>query len=268
MNPSVATFSLENRIILLTGAAGLLGTPMARQIAEAGAHVILNGRSKEKLENLAEEIQSAGHSCTVMAFDVSDEAAIDTAVVDITKKFGKLHGIVNNAYAGPTGNVASSTPQQTRDSLNYNITMPFYIVQQCLPLLKKGREDGFSSAVVNIASMYGVVSPDPRIYGDSGFNNPPFYGAGKAGLIQVTKYLACHLATEGVRVNSISPGPFPPDRAKTDHPEFYEKLRLKVPMERTGQPGEISGAVQFLLSDAASFITGINLPVDGGWTAN
>jgi NAD(P)-dependent dehydrogenase (short-subunit alcohol dehydrogenase family) len=132
-----------------------------------------------------------------------------------------------------------------------------------IPLLEKAE----SKSVVNVASMYGMVSPDDRIYGESGRNSPPFYGAGKAGLIQLTRYLACHLASKNIRVNAISPGPFPPQSIRIDDPEFHARLAAKVPMGRVGLADEIGGAVQFLLSEAASFITGVNIPIDGGWTA-
>ena len=121
--------------------------------------------------------------------------------------------------------------------------------------------------MVNIASMYGSVSPDPAIYGDSGANNPPSYGAAKAGLIQFTRYAACHFAAERIRVNCISPGPFPAQRYFDQDPEFRRRLENKIPMRRTGDPQEIRGPLLFLASDASSYVTGINLPVDGGWTA-
>jgi NAD(P)-dependent dehydrogenase (short-subunit alcohol dehydrogenase family) len=115
--------------------------------------------------------------------------------------------------------------------------------------------------------MYGVVSPDPSIYGDSGKNNPAHYGATKAGMIQLTRYLACNLSPGRIRVNSVSPGPFPDTEVDPGIPQFYEKLAAKVPMGRTGRPQEAAAPVVFLLSEAASYVNGANLPVDGGWTA-
>jgi NAD(P)-dependent dehydrogenase (short-subunit alcohol dehydrogenase family) len=115
--------------------------------------------------------------------------------------------------------------------------------------------------------MYGMVSPDPRIYGNSGQNNPPFYGAAKGALLQLTRYAACHLASHKIRVNAISPGPFPAGNLQESNPAFYKELCNKNPMNRIGHPDELAGAILFLASDAASFVTGINLPVDGGWTA-
>ena len=257
------SFLLKDKLILITGAAGHLGTAICHQLAGAGAHVVINGRSAEKLQVLAEAIKNGGGRATPLVADVTKETDQQYIVEQISQAFGRLDGLVNNAYAGAVGTIESTTAEQMRNSLEMNLVAPFSLIQMLLPLLKKSEAPG----IVNVTSMYGMVSPDGRIYGDSGQNNPPFYGAGKGGLIQLTRYLACHLATKNIRVNAISPGAFPPQRIKTDYPEFHAKLAAKVPMERIGLADEVGGAVQFLLSDAASYITGVNIPIDGGWTA-
>lgn len=141
-------------------------------------------------------------------------------------------------------------------------------MQAGLELLKNAAKIKRGGAsVVNVASMYGQVSPDPRIYGNSGSNNPPYYGAAKAGLIQLTRYMACHLGHFNIRVNSLCPGPFPPESIKEKNPAFYNQLCFKNPLGRIGEAHEVAGPVVFLLSAASSFITGANLAVDGGWTS-
>jgi NAD(P)-dependent dehydrogenase (short-subunit alcohol dehydrogenase family) len=195
-------FDLEGRTILVTGAAGHLGEAISYQLAAAGARVILNGRSAEKLESLRNEIHKSGYMADILSFDITDQSA----VVEALGTIDSLDGIVNNAYHGVTGTIELTTPEQMRDSLEINLTAPFFLIQRCLPLLRKSSKGG--AAIVNIASMYGIVSPDPRIYESAVDNNPPFYGAGKAGLIQLTRYLACHLAHDNIRVNAVSPGHF------------------------------------------------------------
>ncbi len=115
--------------------------------------------------------------------------------------------------------------------------------------------------------MYGVVSPDPRIYTETTRPNTPEYGAAKAGLLQLTRYLACQLGPMCIRVNSISPGPFPAPAVQQADPEFIRRLGHKNPLGRIGSPDELAGPVVFLASDASSYVTGANIVVDGGWTA-
>lgn len=257
------SLDLKNRCILVTGAAGHLGRAICCQLASAGASLIVNGRSIAGLQALVAELRAMERCATVLQADIAQESERQRMAEFISSEFGKLDGLVNNAYGGAVGTIETTTVEQIRASLELSITAPFNLVQLLLPAM---RTSGTAS-IVNIASMYGMVSPDGRIYGSSGYNSPPFYGAGKAGLIQLTRYLACHLAGQGIRVNSVSPGPFPPPSIKVNQPEFHGRLAAKVPMGRIGASDEVGGAVQFLLSEAASYITGINLPVDGGWTA-
>jgi NAD(P)-dependent dehydrogenase (short-subunit alcohol dehydrogenase family) len=125
------------------------------------------------------------------------------------------------------------------------------------------KSNGYAS-IINIASMYGIVSPQQRLYSSEQQSNPPFYGASKAGLIQLTKYAACEFGKEGIRVNVVSPGPFP--NKETNRRGFIDKLCKQVPLGRVGDADEIQGPLIFLASNASSFVNGENLVVDGGWT--
>lgn len=260
-------FRLDGRVALVTGAAGYLGRSVSSILAEAGAHVYLNGRS-DKVTKFADELNRKGLKASPAIFDVTVEREVTTAVQKIGVEYGRLDVLVNNAYQGKTGTVETSNSEDFSSAYDIAVTAAFRLVQLARPLLKKaaGNNPGGAS-VINIASMYGTVSPDPAIYGESGMNNPPFYGAAKGGLIQLTRYLACHLAGSKIRVNSISPGPFPFQEIAEKNLVFFKELCRRNPLGRIGEPDELRGPVLLLASDAGSYITGINLPVDGGWTA-
>jgi gluconate 5-dehydrogenase len=119
--------------------------------------------------------------------------------------------------------------------------------------------------IINIGSMYGTISPDLRIYDNEKHANSPEYGAGKAAIIQFTKYLAVNYAKNGIRVNSISPGAFP-NKEVQKNKKFIKKLKSKIPLERLGQPEDLMGAIVFLASDDSSYVTGQNILIDGGWS--
>jgi len=261
-------FRLDGRVVLVTGATGHLGRPIARGIAMAGGIPVIAARSSEKLTSLAREIDSSQRGCHVIAFDVSDPQQCRVAIEGIRARAGRLDGIVNCANSPRAATVETARWDDFDAACRQNVMGPFLILQLALGLLRdSGRTLAGGASVVNVASMYGHVSPDPRIYGDSGKNNPPFYGAAKAALLQLTRYLAVHLGPDRIRVNSVSPGPFPPSSIAQSDPAFHAQLCDKTPLGRIGSAEELVGPVLFLLSDAASFITGADLAVDGGWRA-
>lgn len=261
-------FRLDGRRVLVTGASGHLGEPIARAVAMVGGIPVLAGRTPRKLDALAESLRTSGASCETQAFDIGSPQECRAAITTLSGTGDGLAGIVNCAYGGRAATVETSTDADFELAARQNLAGPFALIQAALPLLKKSAATSAGGAsVVNIASMYGHVSPDPRIYGDSGKNNPPFYGATKAGLLQLTRYLAAHLGAHRIRVNSISPGPFPPPSVAQTSPQFHARLCEKTPLGRIGVADELVGPVLFLLSDAASYVTGADLAVDGGWTA-
>lgn len=258
-------FSLERKTALLTGATGYLGREMALGLAEAGAHVLINSRSKSRGNALVDELREKGYSAEPAIFDVTSDSQVTTFANTLKNK--ALHVMINNAYCGGAGSVEYSSTVDYMDSYDVTLVAAHRLFQAVLSNLRLAAKESGEATIVNIASMYAMVSPDQRIYDSAKVVNPPFYGAAKAALLHWTKYMACEFAKEKIRVNSIAPGPFPSTIVQTDNPSLIKKLEQKVPMERVGQAPELIGPLLFLSSSASSYVTGSNLTVDGGWTA-
>jgi len=261
-------FSLKNKIVLVTGAAGHLGSQMVWALAQMGAHVILNGRNRANLQAMQNELHAQNFEATLWAIDITDKEVVSNELPIILDKFGQLDVLINNAYAGVPATLEKSRVEQFAQAYDLCVSSAFHLIQTALPHLKQAAKQT-SAAIINVSSMYGVISPDPSIYHDSGMNNPPYYGAAKAALLQLTRYLACHLATDNIRVNALVPGAFPKSsqELKERSPEFYKDLCQKIPMQRVGAAHELQGAVVFLASQASSFMTGAQICIDGGMTA-
>lgn len=262
-----ALFRLDGKVVVVTGAAGHLGRAIATGLAEAGGHVCLVGRTEGNLTALVRQLTEHGLKAEAQVCDVTRADQIAALVDRIGARWGRLDVLVNNAHAGRAGLMADSRKADYLSAMEIAVAAAAELVNASHALLKAAAAQNGDAAIINISSMYGMVSPDPRVYGSSGMNNPPHYGAAKAALLQYTRYAACHLAPDGIRVNAISPGPFPPDAVCERDPAFCGKLVDKVPMGRLGKPDDLKGAALFLASPASRFVTGANLPVDGGWTA-
>jgi len=257
---SDTTFRLDGRVAFVSGAAGHLGQAMTRALLRAGAQVILNGRNAERLSAFRATLADEGLApASIVCFDMSDTAA----VTGFFAAAPQLDILVNNAITVAMGTIATTSANDFATAYDSGVRAAFEAMRAAEPLLRKSA----GASVINIASMYGMVSPDPSIYGDSGLDSPPAYGPAKAALIQLTRYMACHWGPLGIRVNAIAPGPFPRPAFQNAHPAFVERLAAKTPLKRIGRAPEIGGVVTFLASEAASYITGAVLPVDGGWTA-
>ncbi|MDR1096706.1 MAG: SDR family oxidoreductase [Tannerella sp.] len=253
-------FSLKGRNIWVIGGAGYLGRPVVELLADVGAMPLccdLNDRAKDFVSSC--NLQGL---VTPVNIDTSNEKSIVEFVNEQISSGGIPDGIVNLSYAS-TSKPMEELTKEDFDSVNESISSTFMLTKEAgkyMASLHKG-------SIVLFSSMYGNVSPYPDVYDGLDMNkNPIEYGTGKAAIIQMTKYLAVHWGKQNVRCNCISPGPFPNPAVQKEHPEFIERLSGKSPMGRIGKSEEIAGIVAFLLSDAASYITGQNIMVDGGWT--
>lgn len=255
-------FSLKDTVSLVTGASGYLGREISTALAQSGSHVILQGRNESKLDILQKHLKDEGLSAETACFDLRNEESVKRYFQDFGHE--KINILINNAYYGGAGTIATSSTGDFRTSLDLSLTAPFLMMKLALPFLRSTKKDEIKS-IINIASMYGIVSPDLAMYDEEENANPAYYGAGKAGLIQLTKYAAVEFSKYSIRVNAISPGPFPsPDAFKNN--SLVRGIEERSLLRRVGKPTEISGAILYLGSHASSYVTGSNLIVDGGWT--
>lgn len=255
-------FNLQGKVAVLTGAAGWLGSAMSRALAEAGATLVVTSREADKIEAFAATLPGSGH--IGLGFDQGDTDSIPGFVEQVLAKTGKIDILVNNAYGSTAPSIDNATAEDFDKAYHVGVTAYFLLAREVANHLRSRRTPG---SIINIASMYGVVASYPDAYTDLPVNSPPTYHGLKGGLVHLTRHLAVYWAKDNIRVNSISPGPFPTAKTQSALPEFIGRLEQKVPMGRMGRPEELKGLVVLLASEAGSYITGQNILVDGGWTA-
>lgn len=255
-------FNLQGKVALVTGAAGWLGSAISRALAEAGATLAVTSRTADRAAEFAPTLPGKGH--VGLAFSQDDTDAIPDFVEQVVSRLGKIDILVNNAYGGTAPDIDNATAVDFDGAYHTGVTSYFLLARE---VVRRLRERGADGSIINIASMYGVVASYPEAYTDLPVNSPPNYHGLKGGLIHLTRHLAAYWAKDNVRVNAISPGPFPKDSIQQTMPEFIERLNSKVPLGRMGRPEELKGLVVLLASAAGSYITGQNILVDGGWTA-
>ena len=252
-------FRLDGRTAFVSAARGHLGRAMVQALAEAGAHVIVNGRDDAALSDFEQDLRKKGFSVERAAFDACDSAALREFFAGLPR----LDILVNNAVSMTVKSFASLTPQDFAQTYASSVTAAFEAVRSALPALKQGVSAVGEASVINIASMYGAVSPDARLYDAPEGQSPFHYGPAKAGLMQLSRHLAAELGPLKIRVNALVPGPFPNNVPAG----FGQRLASRTMLGRLGTPSEIAGPLLFLAAPASSFITGSALTVDGGWTA-
>lgn len=251
-------FNIRGKVAVVTGAAGQLGYQLAIALNEAGSNVVLADLMLDVCEERARRLSEAGPEAIAVTLDVTNKQSVEEMADRIVSKFGKIDILVNNA------GIACFTPfeERTIDDFQRVIDVNLKGVFLCSQVVSRYMEKRKSGVIINIGSIYGVVAADQGIYGCSGRNSSEVYAATKAGVIQITKYLASYLAKNNIRVNCISPGGV----FNNQDPAFVRNYCDRTPLGRMGADTDLKGAVVYLASDASAYVTGHNLIVDGGWT--
>jgi len=243
-------FRMDDRVVVITGASSGLGRGFAHAFAEAGAHVVLGARREEQLAALAEELRAAGHRAVTRVTDVADPDACTALVAAGMDEFGRIDSLINNAGVGTAVPATRETPEQFRAVLDVNLMGTYWMAQACARVMEPG------SSIVNISSVLGLVK-----------SNLPqaAYASSKAAVVGLTRDLSQQWAgRRGIRVNAVAPGYFASEMTDTLPPGELENVQTLADLGRIGEQHELDAAVLFLASDAASYITGITLAVDGG----
>jgi NAD(P)-dependent dehydrogenase (short-subunit alcohol dehydrogenase family) len=254
-------FRLEGKTAFVSGSRGHLGSAMARALAGAGAHVIVNGRDIEALKHFAASLAAEGFSVEAAAFDAHDVATIR----DYFGRLKRLDVLVNNIGFMQGAAFADLRPEDFAATYAATVGTAFETVRASLPALKTAVAAGGDASVVNVSSIYGRVAPDGRLYDRREQQSPFHYGPAKAGLEQLTRHLAAELGPQKIRVNALVPGAFPqPGKMPAG---LEPRLAERTMLGRIGEAGEIAGPLLFLAGPASSYVTGASLVVDGGWSA-
>lgn len=255
-------FSLDGKVAIVTGAYGYLGSSISKALADYGANVILVGRNEQKLKDFIDKNQQKyKNKFEYFACDVTHEKDFQYVVDKVITNFGSIDILVNNAYKKQYEKFEDLTKELWDHALEHTLTHYF----TCIKAVSSKMLKASKGSIINIASIYGFLGTDQRIFSPLGRKSPIHYSVAKGGILQMTRFLATLWAEKGIRVNAISPGHFPPKRGP-EKPDYMHELTKRIPLGRIGQPNDLSGAVVLLASDASSYITGQNIVIDGGWS--
>lgn len=258
---------MSGRVAWVTGGAGHVGSVAAETYLELGAEVVLLDCDEGRLEETRTGLMARfSQEIFCVSCDLELESSWKPAVVAAAQNRGQVDVLVNCAAFVGTSQLpgwATTFEEQSletwRRALEVNLTAPFGVAQTLAGYM---RTDGRSGSIINVSSLYGIVGPDPQLYVGLGMGNPAAYAASKAGLLQLTRWLATTLAPS-IRVNAIAPGGL----ARLQHPEFVRRYESRTPLGRMGTETDLKGAFAYFGSELSSYVTGQTLVVDGGWTA-
>jgi len=264
-------FSLANKVVVVTGGAGLLGQVFCQALVDVGAHVAIVDLNLESAETVAKRInKSEAQKVVAVGSDITSPESVTQMVANVVKQLGRIDVLVNNAASKGSSldaffeSFEDYSLKTWREVMSVNID-GFFLVAQAVGKQMKKQGGG---SIIQTSSIYGVVAPDQRIYEGSEYNGRPIntpavYSASKSAVNGLTNYLATYWASSKIRVNSLTPGGI----ASGQNSEFNKKYSNRVPLGRMGEATELVGALIYLASDASSYVTGQNLIVDGGLSA-
>jgi NAD(P)-dependent dehydrogenase (short-subunit alcohol dehydrogenase family) len=253
------TFSLADKVVVLTGGAGLYGHGLAAQLAAAGSTLILASRNTEALQKVADAERARGFAVHVRPLDQDQESSVLALRDSVLKDFGRVDGLVNNAVGRPMKRMTDPAASWEA-SMRTNATGLFLMSRAFGDVMAaQGR-----GSIVNIGSIQGMIGPDFTLYEDTAMGAAPDYFFHKGGMLNFTRYLASYYGPKGVRVNCVSPGGYYDGQPE----KFVERYKRKTYLRRMADDEDLGPPVTFMLSDGSRYITGANLAVDGGYTAN
>ncbi|SEL81630.1 SDR family NAD(P)-dependent oxidoreductase [Rhodococcus maanshanensis] len=245
-------FRLDNKVVVVTGASSGLGVAFAVACAEAGADVVLAARRVDKLEQTAELVRNTGREALCVSTDVADPDQAQHMIDAAMERFGRVDVLVNNAGIGTAHPATRETPEQFRQVIDINLNGAYWAAQACGRVMTPG------SAIINISSVLGLTT--------AGLPQAA-YAASKAGLIGLTRDLAQQWGTRrGIRVNAIAPGFFKSEMTDSYQDGYLDSMGPRLVLGRIGDPEELAATLVWLASDAAAYVTGQTIPVDGGLT--
>ena len=255
------SFSLKGKVALLTGGAGLYGRQIAEALAEAGATTYIASRNVAQLEKVAEDLRAEGGDVAALSLDLEDEASIHALIAEIVQRSGRLDVLVNNAVTRCACANWDQPMEAFDKSLRVNASALFCMTR----LAAEAMKNTGGGSVINIGSYMGLRGPDPINYvGTDMMKTPsPIYFFEKGGMVNFTRFAASVLGAHGIRVNAIHPGGF-----LNHQPEaFVKNYSANTMLGRLANETDLKGVIVFLASDASCYLTGTNIPVDGGYTA-
>jgi len=267
MNENPANLlGLHGRRALITGAAGHLGLAFAETLNALGADLILVDKRIDRLQDMQKSLNSKNKGLSTWLYcDLENEQSRTEAISEIKNNIPHLNILINNAaflgsseLKGWTVPLEQQSLETWRSAIEVNLTTAFHLAQGLAPMLQRVK----GANIVNISSIYGALAPDWRIYAGTTMGNPAAYGASKAGLESLTRYLATTLSPQ-IRVNAIAPGGV----ERNQNPAFVKAYTERTPLRRLATESDISNVLAFLVSDLASYLTGQIITVDGGYSS-